>query len=229
MNSYVSNKWDYSLEYTKKWLESACKWKQRSYFQKDVAASYVPPFMHTWGIFTGDAFQKVIIVFMAMLSTLVRLLSMKRCVYYARRLDPRFHCQQWIFKSYGLHQHRSLRCTHKVVAKHQLCKMISITVDDNEHDVIVWEQSVLDLLDFGGKFRFTVTSPECIEDHGEENAKPVVHHCFIMIHPWHMKLYVDGVNVESGKRYIPSTFRLMIRLITVLMCFLIFSFSFKSS
>jgi hypothetical protein len=226
MNSYLLKQQTNSLELGRRWFKRVQKWQRRTYNPQD-SISHAHLSMHAFSILTGDAFQKVIVVFMAMLSTLFRLVSMRRCVYYAHSWDPRFQCQQWIFKSQGLHRERSLKCTHKVVAKHSLCKTISVTADDREHEVIIWEQNLWDLLDFGGKFRFTVTSPECIEDNGY--AKPAVHHCLIVIHPWRMKLYVDGIDVESGKAYVPSTFRLVVRLVTLLMCFLVFSFSFRSS
>jgi hypothetical protein len=175
----------------------------------------------------GDVLGKIIVLFMCLVSFLVRPFSFGWLRYYTKRWDPRFHSQQWIFKSRGLHQDRHLQCKHKVSVKHQLCKNISITVDDQENSAIVWEQSLWDVLDFGGKFRFTVTSPDCIENYGDQ--EPIVHDCLIVIHPWFMSLYVDGVNVVSGKTYVPSTFRLLIRLITLAACFFIFSFPFRSS
>jgi hypothetical protein len=177
---------------------------------------------------TGDVLGKIVVLTLSFLSSLIRILSFGQLRYYTKRWDPRFRCQQWFFMSRGLRQGRDLQCSHKVHVRHNLCKTISITVDDHEHDTIVWEQNLWDVLDFGGKFRFTITSPECLE-HDNGYGRPIQHDCLIVIHPWFINLYVDGVNVESGKAYVPSTFRLVIRLVTLLACFFIFCFPFRSS
>ena len=232
MASYVY-KWGGSS--SRKFNDFLEKWSQWSNTKWDFFGKYgvsssfnVTHIRVIFNAVTGDLLGKIVVLIMSFLSSLLRILSFGRLRYYTKRWDPRFRCQQWIFMSRGLRQDRDLQCAHKILVKHKLCKTISITVDDHEHDTIIWEQNLWDALDFGGKFRFTITSPECLE-HNNGRGRPIQHDCLIVIHPWCMSLYVDGVNVESGKTYVPSTFRLVIRLVTLFACFFIFCFQFRSS
>ena len=73
-----------------------------------------------------------------------------------------------------------------------MCQKVTLAVDG---EVVEWEQSLLDLLDFGGKFRFTLYS-------GVNTLEEAVHECFLVINLWHIYLFVDGLDIEreSGSR-----------------------------
>lgn len=102
--------------------------------------------------------------------------------------------KKWIFKLDG--------STHQVELKQQYLKSTSITVDG---EVLDWKQSPLELLDFGGTFCFTLRS-----GHGIHSTN---HDCQVTVNMWHTYLLVDGVDVESGRRYPYSAFRLGVRVV----------------
>jgi hypothetical protein len=163
----------------------------------------------------GDAFAKIVVSCIAIITTL-RFLTAKQCLNW----KSRFHSRQWTFKSKDLLSKHNLNCIHKVIVRYHWCQIVCIMADDHESDTIIWKQSIWDVLDFGGKFRFTITSPECTQ-----NDKPFTHDCLLVVRPWSMKLYIDNINVETGKAYIPFRFRLFFRFMAmILIFFLVFKF-----
>jgi len=91
--------------------------------------------------------------------------------------------KRWLFKLDDV--------PHKVELRQRMCQKITVTVDG---EVIEWDQSLLDLLDFGGKFRFTLYSGAA--NSGDECS----HECFLVINLLHIYLFVDGLDIEGGRR-----------------------------
>lgn len=114
--------------------------------------------------------------------------------------------KKWIFKLKD--------ASHKVELRQKMCQKVSLTVDG---EVVEWEQSLLDLLDFGGKFRFKLYS-------AENSSQEVVHDCFLVINMWHIYLFVDGLDIERGKRFSLSGGRIIIGiLVFAIVCLLLWS------
>ena len=105
--------------------------------------------------------------------------------------------KKWIFKLRDV--------PHKVELRQKMCQKVTLAVDG---EVVEWEQSLLDLLDFGGKFRFTLYS-------GVNTAEEAAHECFLVINLWHIYLFVDGLDIERGKRFSFSGGRIIIGILVV--------------
>lgn len=89
--------------------------------------------------------------------------------------------KKWIFKIGEV--------PHKVELRQKMCQNVTLAVDG---EVMEWDQSILDLLDFGGKFRFTLYSGL------SETGAELPHECYLVINLLHIYLYVDGRDIERG-------------------------------
>ena len=105
--------------------------------------------------------------------------------------------KKWIFKLRDV--------PHKVELRQKMCQKVTLAVDG---EVVEWEQSLLDLLDFGGKFRFKLYS-------GVNTSEEAAHECFLVINLWHIYLFVDGLDIERGKRFSFSGGRIIIGILVV--------------
>ena len=113
--------------------------------------------------------------------------------------------KQWIF--------RLGNETHKVEFRQQLMRDVCVTVDGHE---LQWELGILDHLDFGGHFSFSI--------HGEDaERRPVSYVCTLMLTMVHAYLYVDGVNIETGDSSMYSVGRTVIRIFALAGAALLFA------
>ena len=104
--------------------------------------------------------------------------------------------KKWIFKLGD--------STHQVELKQQFLKNTQVTVDGESLD---WKQSIFDLLDFGGRYSFTLRSSD------PSSGGLCLHECQVVVNMWRTYLLVDGVDVETRRRYPFSVFRLSLRLV----------------
>ena len=105
---------------------------------------------------------------------------------------------------------------HKVEARLQVGRCVQLTVDG---EVLEWPQTWLDVLDFGGRFAF--------ELHAATSTLPTpatpAHECWLVINTLNMYLFVDGVDIESGRRRSGiSTGRGVFRIVAFILVALVF-------
>ena len=120
-------------------------------------------------------------------------------------LSP-YRSKRWIFAIGDV--------AHKVEARLQVGRHVRLTVDG---EVVEWPQSWVDVLDFGGKFAFEMRSSQ------GGSGPPTVHQCWLVLNTMRMYLFVDGVDIETGKRRSAvSIGRWVIRCIVFLLVALLF-------